>query len=52
MLLRHHDIENKNLTFNSWLQIAKKIMIRATTFEQGIQKHSRGHFWNLHAICF
>ena len=24
MLLRHHDIENKNLTFSNWLQIAKK----------------------------
>ena len=35
MQLSHHDIQNKNLTFSSWL----KIMIRTTTFEQGMRKH-------------
>ena len=35
MQLSHRDIQNKNLTFNSWLKIAKKTMFRAIAFEQG-----------------
>ena len=35
MQLSHHDIQNKNLTFNSWLKIAKKTMFSAIAFEQG-----------------
>ena len=39
MQVSHHDIQKKNLTFNRLLKIAKKTMIRATTFEQGKRKH-------------
>ena len=36
--LSYYGIQNKSLTFNSWLKI-EKIKICATTFKQGIRKH-------------
>ena len=36
MQLCHHDIQNKNLTFNSWLKIIKK-MGCATAVKQGLE---------------
>ena len=41
MQLSHHYIQNKNLTFNSWLKNLKKKkrIIRGTNFEQGIWNH-------------
>ena len=40
MQLSHHYIQNKNLTFNSWLKnLKKKKIIRGTNFEQGIWNH-------------
>ena len=37
MQLCHHDIQIKNLTFNSWLKIVKKMMVCATTVKQGLE---------------
>ena len=40
MQLSYHDIQNKNMTFNSWLKIKKKKkFIGTTNFEQGIGNH-------------
>ena len=54
MQLSHHYIQNKNLTFNSWLKnLKKKKKLFGVQILNKVYGTIRwGHLWNLRAIGF